>query len=124
MKSQIDDIINFKYNSYCSNNINSTDYTDSKQNNCERRKINTKNMFEWDYVLDEKSTNTVENFIQASQFLNTTTKTFDSVYVITYDFHYTLTQTMLKLIDSSRNYKWILGDLEERDSRYWEFVNQ
>jgi hypothetical protein len=63
MKSQIDDIINFKYNSYCSNNINSTDYTDSKQNNCERRKINTKNMFEWDYVLDEKSTNTVENFI-------------------------------------------------------------
>ena len=75
---------------------------------------------EMDYVLDEKSTNTAENFIWASQFLNTTFQEFDSIYVVTSAFHHERASVMFKLIDPSRNYNWILGNVEEKDSRYWE----
>ena len=78
---------------------------------------------EWDFVMDEKSTNTAENFIWASQFLNTTSQSFDDIYVITSDFHYERASRMLKLIDPSRNFKWILGEKEEKDSRYWEKIH-
>lgn len=99
MKSQIDNNIGLKYN----------DLTFKK--------------FNWDFVLDDKSTNTAENFIWASNFLNTTTKTFESVYIITSLFHYERASLMLKLIDPSRNFKWILGDMEEKDSKYWESIH-
>lgn len=103
MKYQIDNIINLKY-------INTT-------------KNNLFDRIGWDFIMDEKSTNTAENFIRASKFLNTTTKSFDSIYVITSYYHYPRANQMLKLIDPSRNFKWILGDLEEEDSRYWETIH-
>ncbi len=78
---------------------------------------------EWNFVMDEKSTNTAENFIWASQFLNTTNRVFDDIYVITSNFHFQRASQMLKLIDPSRNFKWILGNLEEKDSRYWETIH-
>lgn len=78
---------------------------------------------EWDFVMDEKSTNTAENFIWASQFINTTSQSFDDIYVITSDFHYERASRMLKLIDPSRNFKWILGEKEEKDSHYWEEIH-
>lgn len=106
LKSQIDNNISLK----------STDATD----------ISVQTRFkgvQWNFVLDEKSTNTAENFIWASQFLNTTNQVFDDIYVVTSDFHYQRASRMLKLIDPSRNFKWILGDLEEKDSRYWESIH-
>lgn len=102
MRSKINDIINFRYN------------LDMYQN---------KEKLGWNYVLDEKSTNTAENFIWASHYLNTTDETFDTVYVITSTFHFKRAQLMLNLIDPSRTFKWILGDLEENDSRYWESIH-
>ena len=102
MRNQINNIIDFRYN------------LDAKQN---RAKLG------WNYVLDEKSTNTAENFIWASQYLNTTDESFDAIYIITSAFHFKRASTMLNLIDPSRNFKWILGDLEEKDSRYWESVH-
>ena len=30
---------------------------------------------------------------------------------------------MMNLIDPSKKYKWILGDYEETDSKYWESVH-
>lgn len=112
MKSQIDNFISLKYNTKV-----------SKSNSHEYDNFVSKNRFDWDFILDEKSTNTAENFIWASQFLNTTTKPFDSVYVITSAFHYHRAKTMLNLIDPSRNFKWILGNKEEPDSRYWESIH-
>lgn len=110
MKSQIDNIINLKYN--------------TNKNTQNSNVINfNHSYFEWNYVLDEKSTNTAENFIWASHFLNTSSKSFDLIYVITSNFHYQRANQMLKLIDPSRNYKWILGELEETDSRYWESLH-
>jgi len=103
MKSQITNIIDLKYN------------LDTQHHHQVK--------FGWNFVLDEKSTNTAENFIWASQFLNTTEEKFDSVYVITSAFHFKRASTMLNLIDPSRTFKWILGDLEEKDSRYWESVH-
>ena len=102
MRSKINDVINFKYNS------------NSEQN---REKLG------WNYVLDKKSTNTAENFIWASHYLNTTDESFDAIYVITSAFHFKRASIMLNLIDPSRTFKWILGDLEEKDSRYWESVH-
>ena len=74
----------------------------------------------WDYVLDELSTNTAENLIRASKFLNNTIISFDSIYIVTSEFHHERASMMVKLIDNSRQYKWILGDLEESDSRNME----
>lgn len=99
LKSQIDNTISLKYKDNISEKIN------------------------WDYVLDEKSTNTAENFIWASQFLNTTSQIFDDIYVVTSDFHFTRASMMLKMIDPSKNFKWILGNMEEKDSRYWETIH-
>lgn len=99
LKSQIDNNISLKYK----------DIGDEKIN--------------WDFVLDEKSTNTAENFIWASHFINTTEKIFDDIYVVTSDFHFPRANEMLKMIDPSKNFKWILGNLEENDSRYWESIH-
>jgi hypothetical protein len=88
-----------------------------KYENVNNEKIN------WDFVLDEKSTNTAENFIWASHFINTTEKIFDDIYVVTFDFHFPRASEMLKMIDPSKNFKWILRNLEENDSRYWESIH-
>ncbi len=98
LHTQIDDIINLKYKS-----INAT--------------------FNWNFILDEKSTNTAENFISATNFLDKTTMTFDEIYVITSKFHYKRAKTMLKIIDPSKKFRWILANLEETDSRYWENIH-
>jgi hypothetical protein len=111
MKSQIDNIIDLKYNS------------NSTKSNYINEDLISKTKFTWDYILDENSTNTAENFIMGSQFLNTSTQSFDSIYVVTSAFHYNRAQMMLNLIDPSRNFKWILGDLEEKDSKYWELIH-
>ena len=120
MKYQIDNIINLKYNQNQNQNQNQSD---NNQYTCANNDFVSSSKFAWNYVLDEKSTNTAENFIYASQFLNTTTETFDSVYVITSAFHHKRAQLMLNQIDPSRNFKWILGDFEEKDSRYWESIH-
>lgn len=99
LKSQIDNNISLKYKDIGNEKIN------------------------WDFVLDEKSTNTAENFIWASHFINTTEKIFDDIYVVTSDFHFPRANEMLKMIDPSKNFKWILGNLEENDSRYWESIH-
>jgi hypothetical protein len=78
---------------------------------------------EWDFVLDDLSTNTAENFIRASDFLNRTTNSYDSVYIVTSDFHYERASMMMRLVDQSREYKWILGDAEEHNSRSMEKVH-
>ena len=109
MKSYIDDYINMKFQSG-SSRINSN--TNSKRTN-----------IQWDFVLDELSTNTAENFIRASDFLNKTSISFDSVYIVTSDFHHKRASMMINLIDPSRQYKWILGDMELSDSRRWEEVH-
>lgn len=103
MKYHIDRFISSKFSSSTKSNL---DYN-----------------IEWDFVLDEISTNTAENFIWASDFLNQTSNLFDSVYIVTSDFHYERASMMMGLIDTSREYKWILGDVEEHNSREMEKIH-
>lgn len=99
MKYQIDNNITLKYN------------------------LKKKNLIQWNYVLDELSTNTAENLIRASQYLNTTSEFFDLIYIVTSKYHKKRAEYMLKLIDSSKNFKWILGNLEENNSEFMEKIH-
>ena len=110
MKSRIDDVINTKYkNTSIINNYN--------------QEIKYNNEIIWKFILDTKSTNTAENIINASKFLNNTNKKYNEIYIITSEFHYNRANQMLKLIDPKNIYKWILGNVEEKDSRYWEKIH-
>lgn len=88
--------------------------------------IRNKNLNEninYQYILDEKSKNTAENFYRSSNYLNTSQKLFDDIYIITSKFHHNRAKLMMKFIDSSRNYNWILGDMRQHDSDYWENIH-
>ena len=75
------------------------------------------------YILDEKSKNTAENFYRSSLYLNTSQEIYDDVYIITSKFHHNRAQLMMSYIDTSRNYGWILGNMRQTDSLYWEGVH-
>lgn len=88
--------------------------------------IKNKNLhkkIDYQYILDEKSKNTAENFYRSSNYLNASQELFDEIYIITSKFHYNRAQLMIKYIDSSRNYNWILGDVRQNDSEYWENIH-
>ena len=78
---------------------------------------------DYDYILDEKSKNTAENFYRSSNYLNITQHRYDDVYIITSKFHHNRAQLMMSYIDSSRNYNWILGDIQQTDSLHWENIH-
>jgi hypothetical protein len=84
---------------------------------------NLKKNIEFHYILDEKSKNTAENFYRSSNYLNTTQEQYDDIYIITSKFHHNRAQLMMSYIDSSRTYNWILGDMQQKDSVYWEGVH-
>jgi hypothetical protein len=102
-------------NSYGNSYVNSVEWSD---NNKQKPK-----QILWNFVLDEKSTNTAENFIRASDFINSSKSIYSDVYVVTSEFHKPRAKLMLNLIDPSREYKWILGKYSQTDSQYWESVH-
>ena len=74
------------------------------------------------YLIDRNSTNTVENFLFASKYLEANNY-YDSVYIVTSDFHYTRANMILTKIIPNNDFKWILSKEEDLDSRYWERVH-
>ena len=74
------------------------------------------------YLIDKNSTNTVENFLFASKYLETNNY-YDSVYIVTSDYHQPRANMILKKIIPNNDYKWILGKEEDLDSRYWERIH-
>jgi hypothetical protein len=85
------------------------------------RNLNTSVSYK--YILDELSTNTAENFYRTSNYLNATFEDYDDIYIITSRFHQSRANLMMTLIDPSRNYNWILGNLQQQDSIYWENIH-
>ena len=75
------------------------------------------------YIFDEKSVNTAENFIRASHYLNTTNLHYDEIYVVTSQFHHKRAEKMLGKIDPSRMFHWVLGVKQLDDSLYWENIH-
>jgi hypothetical protein len=76
----------------------------------------------WNYIYDTKSTNTAENFIMATNFMNNINKVYDEVFVVTSSFHYNRAK---KIADKTLNIepKWILGESKLHDSDYWEKIH-
>lgn len=74
------------------------------------------------YLIDRNSTNTVENFLFASKYLEANNY-YDSVYIVTSDYHQSRANMILKKIIPDNDFKWILGKEEELDSRYWERIH-
>ena len=76
----------------------------------------------WNYIYDTVATNTAENFIMAKNFLDQSLNKYSDVYVITSSFHHNRAKKIAeKIIDN--DIKWILGDAELHDSRYWETIH-
>lgn len=117
MKSLIDDNINLKFI-----NKNQTYQTHQNHQNLHNDQNNFKNI-KWNFILDEESTNTAENFVRASKYLNSTNIKYDDIYVVTSEFHKPRAKLMVELVDSSREYKWILGKYSLRDSQYMETIH-
>lgn len=77
----------------------------------------------WNIIMDKKSINTVENFMEASKFINISNINYNLYYIVTSNFHYERAKLILDIIDNSKNYEWILGNLELEYSRYWENIH-
>lgn len=75
------------------------------------------------FILDEKSKNTAENFYRASNYLNVSQESYSDVYIITSKFHYVRSKKILSYVDLSRNYNWLLGEMQYHDSDYWENIH-
>jgi len=104
--------IDSKYSMGIDGQIESKTYKNVKKSN-----------ISWEYILDEKSTNTAENFIIASNYLNITSNPYDKIFVVTSDFHFVRANYMLSLIDMSKKFEWILADMELDDSKHWEQIH-
>ena len=77
----------------------------------------------WNYILDEVSTNTAENFIMLKKMLENNPNTYSKVYVVTSDFHFNRASKFADKIIEHNGFNWILSDLELHDSRYWETIH-
>jgi hypothetical protein len=77
----------------------------------------------WNYILDEASTNTAENFIMLKKMLETNPGKYYKVYVVTSDFHFKRAEMFANKIIENNEFNWILDDLELHDSRYWETIH-
>jgi len=77
----------------------------------------------WNYILDEESTNTAENFIMLKKMLEKNQDKYSKIYVVTSDFHFNRASIFADKIIENNNFNWILADLELHDSRYWETIH-
>jgi len=77
----------------------------------------------WNYILDEVSTNTAENFIMLKKLIENNPGKYSKVYVVTSDFHFKRASKFSDKIIENNNFEWILSDLELHDSRYWETIH-
>jgi len=78
----------------------------------------------WGYIYDTYSRNTAENFIMVKGLVESDSiEQYSDVYVVTSDFHYNRAKQIADKIIAGNKFKWILGDAELGDSRYWETIH-
>ena len=77
--------------------------------------------YEWNYIIDDVSTNTAQNFITANKMINE--YGFDNIYIVTSEFHYKRAKKIADLVEDGNMYNWILSSKEENDSRHWERIH-
>ncbi len=76
------------------------------------------------YIFDYNSTNTAENFIFVSNYLQQekehTYKNYSNIYVVTSDFHQPRANMILSKIIPNNNFTWVVAPLETEHLRFWE----
>ncbi len=76
----------------------------------------------WDYILDEQSTNTADNFMYVRSLLNQ--EAFGKVYIVTSDFHVERAQRIANgIIGDNNPLEWIVAPLEYGNFREMEQVH-
>lgn len=87
------------------------------------KKLLSNNNENWNYIIDNVSTNTAQNFIMANKLAMD--YDFKQIYVVTSDFHYDRASKIADLIDDNgkNKYNWILSPKEDSNSRYWERIH-
>jgi uncharacterized SAM-binding protein YcdF (DUF218 family) len=89
----------------------------------ENKYYNYGNNNDFNYILDSLSTNTAENFIMANQFINNISYSYDTIYVVTSDFHNERAKRFADFIIPNNEFNWILSSFEEISSRHWERIH-
>jgi hypothetical protein len=84
--------------------------------------IKNQTNYNWNYIMDIKSTNTAENLFRASKTLNDTMVIYRDIYIVTSEYHYERVKRMMEIIDSSKEYKWILSQKELQNSKNLERI--
>ena len=77
----------------------------------------------WNYILDEISTNTAENFFMLKKILENNHDKYSKVYVVTSDFHFKRAELFANKIIKNNSFNWILSELKLYDSIYWEKIH-
>jgi hypothetical protein len=77
----------------------------------------------WNYLLDETSTNTAENFVMLKKLLENKPNKYSEIYVVTSDFHFNRAEQFANKIIENNKFSWLLSDMELHDSRYWETIH-
>lgn len=78
----------------------------------------------WNYIYDNVSTNTAENFIMVKKYLAETNIDYFTVFVITSNFHHLRAKKIAeKILGEEKEIQWVLSDAELDDSRYWEKIH-
>ena len=91
--------------------------------NSEQFVYGTTTKTEWNYILDEISTNTAENFFMLKKMLENNPAKYAKVYVVTSDFHFERASKFADKIIENNKFNWVLSELELHDSRYWETIH-
>ena len=78
---------------------------------------------EWNYILDEESTNTAENFTMFRRILEKEPDKYSNIYVVTSDFHFDRAKRIADGIIENNGFHWVLSDLEYGNFREMEKVH-
>lgn len=76
---------------------------------------------EFNYILDEESTNTAENFTAFRQILEQTN--YSHVYIATSDFHFERAKRIADKIIENNDFHWVLSELEYGNFREMEKIH-
>ena len=105
---------------YLSGGIKDKVYSNTKTEATKMKNL-IKEKNNWSFKLDSKAKNTAENFLNFQQWIQE--NFFDKVYISTSKFHYTRANAILKEINNSSNYNWLLADLDYQGSFNDELIH-
>lgn len=126
LQNRIDTALNFanKYNGeivwYLSGGIKDKVYSSTNTEAIKMKNL-IKEKSNWSFQLDSQAKNTAENFLNFQQWIQE--NFFDEVYISTSKFHYTRANAILKEINNSSSYNWLLGDLDYQGSFNDELIH-